>query len=149
MRNAFALSVLLITSTAPVAAQNQYQDSGRQWIDSGRLDYTEESDQFADSRLLTQVWEVFPETKTVLYWLREAYTPRHVAHLRKKDPYWGKVFNPRRPYGPYLVECASEKGTVSTVEMESGWISPVINPIGEGYGEARVACRNAGFETNW
>ena len=87
MRNAFALSVLLITSTAPVAAQNQYQDSGRQWIDSGRLDYTEESDQFADSRLLTQVWEVFPETKTVLYWLREVYTPRHVAHLRKKDPY--------------------------------------------------------------
>ena len=149
MRNAVALSVLLITSTAPVAAQIQYQDSGRQWIDSGRVDYTEESDQFADSRLLTQVWKVSPETKTVLYWSREVYTPRHVAHLKKKDPYWGKIIDPRKPIGPYLVECASEKGTVSTVEMESGWISPVINPIGEGYVEARVACRNAGFETIW
>ena len=138
-----------MTAASPAAAQIQYQDSGRPWIDTGRAYYDEESDQFADSRQVTQVWKVYPQSKQVLYWWRFVFTPRHLAYLKKEDPSWGQFIDPRKPRGPYLVECASEKGTVSTVQMESGWISPVINPIGEGYGGARVACRNAGFETTW
>ena len=132
----------------PAEAQIKYENSGRPWIDTGRAYYDEEHDQFADSRQLTQVWKVYPESKQVLYWWRFVFTPRHVAYMKKKDPYWGHAIDPRKPVGPYVVECGSEKGTVSTVWMEPGWTSPVINPIGEGYSEAGAACLNAGFDTS-
>jgi hypothetical protein len=130
-------------------SQMRYQNSGRPWIDSGRADYDEESDQFADTRLLTQVWLVLDQDKEVLYWTRVAYTDRHIAYLKSKWPNWGKGIDDRRPMGPYLVECSSASGSVSTVQMEQDWTSPVFTPIGKGFGEARVACRSAGFRTTW
>jgi hypothetical protein len=149
MRNAALLLALLITSTGPAMSQMRYQNSGRPWIDSGRADYDEESDQFADTRLLTQVWLVLDQDKEVLYWTRVAYTDRHIAYLKSKWPNWGKGIDDRRPMGPYLVECSSASGSVSTVQMEQDWTSPVFTPIGKGFGEARVACRSAGFRTTW
>ena len=148
MKRALALAGLLLCSS-PGLAQTVYQDSGRPWIDVGRTCYEEWCDQFADSRHLLQAWKVFPESEQVLYWTRFSYTPRHVAYLKKRDPYWGKPFDRRKPMGPYLVECGSETGKTSSVEMQPGWSSPVLTPIGEGFAWARIACSDAGFETNW
>ena len=94
MRRAFAIAALLLCS-APAVAQITYQNNGRPWIDTGRAYYDEESDPFSDSRQLTQVWKVYPQSKQVLYWTRMDFTHRHIAHLKKKWSGWGKVLDPR------------------------------------------------------
>lgn len=148
MKRALAAAGLLLCSS-PALAQIPYQDSGRPWIDVGRTCYEKWCDEFSDSRHLLQVWKVLPESKQVLYWTRNSYTLRHVEHMKKVDPYWGKVVDLRKPMGPYLVECASKTGKVSWVQMEPGWTTPVQIPTGEGFPWAKVACTRAGFPTNW
>ena len=141
----------LTASTGPAVAQQiQYQDSGRPWIKHGLGFYDQDHDRFPGSGQATQVWKVYHHNKQVLYWWRFVFTPRHVEYLKVKRPGWGKGFDdPRRPLGPYLVDCGSQKGTTSWVQMERGWSYPVLHPVGEGNSSGRVACRSAGFETGW
>ena len=151
MRIAVSLSVLLLAATGPAVAQQiQYQDSGRPWIKHGLGFYDQDHDRFPGSGQATQVWKVYPHNKQVLYWWRFVFTPQHVEYLKVKRPGWGKGFDdPRKPLGPYLVDCGSQTGATSWVQMERGWSYPVLHPVGKGTSSGRVACRSAGFEASW
>ena len=147
MRQLLALCAALLTA-APAIAEIKYQDSGRPWIDAGPAFYGSDA-QPEDSRLLLQVWKILPSQKQVIYWNRVTFTSDYFKRLKQENPpnsQWGKAFDrldPRRPTGPYQVDCNTK--AVSLVLMEEGSAAPVFRPVGEDIRWANYACRLSGM----
>ena len=147
MRQLFALCAALLTA-APAIAEIKYQDSGRPWIDAGPAFYGSDA-QPEDSRFLLQVWKILPSHKQVIYWTRITFTSDYFKRLKQENsqyPQWGTALdplNPRRPMGPYLVDCNTK--AVSLVLMEQSWTAPVFRPVGDDFPWANNACRQSGM----
>lgn len=147
MRQLLALCAALLTA-APAIAEIKYQDSGRPWIDAGPAYEDLEGPEIG--RFLLQVWKILPSQKQVIYWNRITLTSDYLKRLKQEkhqkphwNPHWGTPLDPRRPQGPFQVDCNTK--ALSLVLMEEGSAAPVLRPVGEANELANYACRLSGM----
>ena len=144
MTSLIALLTAALLTSSPAMAQNiPYQNSGNRWVDDGPS-FWDQSEFSDESRGQVQIWNIYPEQKQVTYWTRTKFSKRHVAYLNQTSPGWDKgIITPRKPLGPYLVDCKTQK--ISLVLFEEGWLEPVLNPVGENFPVGEGVCRLAGL----
>ena len=93
---------------------------------------------------MVQIWNTYPAQRQVMYWTRTAFSKRHVEYLNRTRPKWDdRGLNPRKPLGPYLVDCSTKK--INVVLFKKGWSAPVLDPVGEDLPVGGHVCRLAGF----